>query len=178
MALGTTRATTAWGSTHAFVGATGTGDTIATQWDDLGVISEDGISFELEEGDTVTLRDINGDTIDELRRQPTMRLNVKLNQPSEEIRSKFWSMTEDGTGADRRLKVSNLITSDYFSFKIENVEAVGSETFEAPKCRVSMSMEWAPDEGYTATLNVTVLRAGKTSTSDGVLFQFGTVGAI
>lgn len=175
MALATERATTAWGSTHVYAGAMGTGETMGTTLDDLGIIAEDGISFELEEGDTITLKDINGDTIDELRKQPTLRLTVKLNQPSEAIRNKFWSMTEEGEGNTRKVVVSNLINNDNFSFKMANVDSIGSETFEAPKCKISMDVSWAPDEGYTSTITVTILRAGKTSTSEGKLFQFGKV---
>lgn len=175
MAYSTERAKTAWGSTHVLIGAMGTDESMGTDLTDVGIISEDGISFENEEGDTTTLVDINGDTIDELRKQPTLRVTVKLNQPTETIRSMFWETSETGEDANRKVVVSNLINSKDFSFKLANTDAVGSETFEAPKCRVVMDMSWAPDEGYTSTLTVTILRAGRTDTSEGMLFQFGKV---
>lgn len=176
MAYSTERAKTAWGSTHVLIGAMGNNETMGTDLTDVGIISEDGISFENEEGDTTTLVDINGDTIDELRKQPTLRVSVKLNQPTETIRSMFWE-TSETTEGDRKVVVSNLINSKDFSFKLANVDAVGSETFEAPKCRIVMDMSWAPDEGYTSTLTITILRAGRSDTSEGMLFQFGKVTA-
>ncbi|MBO6117377.1 MAG: hypothetical protein J6P44_02415 [Bacteroidales bacterium] len=170
-ALGTTIKNTAWGSLHLSIGATGTNDAMATTFDDLGLIAENGFSFANEAGEEKTLRDINGDLVDFLKRAGTIKINCTLLKPSESTRGKFWEMSKDSTSGE--VSVKDTIKNTFFSIKIENKEATGSEGLKAAKCRIfAEAPEWDPDNGWTVPLEITILRAGKTTTDKGTLFVF------
>lgn len=170
MALNSTIPNTAWGSVHAYVGVPETGDTMATTLDDLGAIDQDALVIETAEGTKYQLKDINGKLLDELQLEPELTINFTLIKPSEEIRGKFWDVAEQGTGDTRKLRVTSLMKNAKHSFKFANVDAVGSETFEAPYVSISMQATYQANQGYKYQCKATLLKG-----QAGYLFDIGLV---
>ena len=158
MALKSTIPNTAWGSVHAYVGTPETGDIMATELDDLGAIDQDALVIETVEGTKYQLKDINGKLLDELQLEPELTINFTLIKPNEEIRAKFWDVAEEGTGDTRKLRVKSLVKNAKHSFKFANVDAVGSETFEAPYTSISMQVTYEANQGYKYQCKATLLK--------------------
>ncbi len=174
MALSTTSKPTAWGSIHAFIGTTGTNDAMAATLYDLGSIKDDDFSIETEEGEVYELKDINGKLLDTLTQEPRLTINCSLIKMSETTMGKFWTVTEDGEGDARKLKVTSMVQNGYMSFQFKNINAVGSETFEAAKCKVSMEPKYEKDKGFSGDLKIEILWPDRAGAE---LFQFGVVAA-
>lgn len=172
MALSNNRQITAWGDVHVYLGATGASDAMATSFDDLGAVSPDNFSITTNDGTKYELKDINGKRIDTLKQEPTLTITFGLLGPSETTRGKFWTISESGTGENRKLKVTSLIQNSKMSFKLANPAAAGSETFEAAKTTVSMNLDYAADRGFSGTVSVELLWPDRTPSE---LFQFGVV---
>lgn len=172
MALTTTTAATAWGDTHIYLGTPGANGAMASSLDDLGIIDEDGLSLETADGNAIQLKDINGKLIDELTQEPELTVNFTLLKPSEETRGKFWDMEENGTGATRKVQVKSLVTLQKYSLKFANPKQVGSETFEAPYCSVTMKPNWSASKGFYAECSAKLINGDA-----GYLFSFGEVAA-
>lgn len=173
MALDTNRKPTAWGDVHAYLGAMGADEAMATTWDDLGALSPDGFTIETVDGTTYELKDINGKLLDTLKQQPTVNISFGLLAPTEATKGKFWAMSESGTGAARKVAVTSLIQNTKMSFKLANPAAAGSETFEAAKCTVQMSLAYDATQGWSGNVTISLLWPDRTNAE---LFQFGVVG--
>lgn len=173
MALTNTNAATAWGDTHIYMGTPEANGGMAKTLEDLGIIDEDGMTMETADGTALQLKDINGKLIDELTQEPELTLNFTLLKPSEETRGKFWDMEESGTGDQRKVNVKSLITLQKYSVKFANPKMVGSETFEAPYCSVTMKPNWSASKGFYAECSAKILNGDA-----GYLFGFGIVPAV
>lgn len=172
MALSTTSKPTAWGSLHAYVGVTGSGDAMASDLYDLGSIKDDDFSIETEEGEVYELKDINGKLLDTLTQEPRLTVNFSLIKMNETTMSKFWTVSEDGESDSRKVKVTSMVHNGYMSFVFKNPNAAGSETFEAAKCKVSMDPKYEKDKGFSGDVKIDILWPDRTGAE---LFQFGVV---
>ena len=171
MALSKETPQTMWGEVHLFIGTPGDGDTLATSFEDLGLIDDEGISIETEDGESYELKDINGKLVDKLTKEPTLRITATLLKPTEETRGKFWQMEEEGTGESRKVWVKSMIASKKYSIKLAVPNRPGTETFEVPLCTVAMKPTWSKEKGFTAPVTFDVI-TGET----GKPFCFGVVG--
>ena len=162
-------------SINVFLGPTGEGDIMAAKMDNLGAIDTDALTIETADGTVLELKDINGKLLSRLQQEPTVTINFTLLSPSEETRGKFWDVEEEGTGDARKLKVVSLIQNDPMSFRFANIDTPKSETFEAPKCSVSMNMVYAANKGYTGVCKAILMWPQRTEGVKSELFQFGVV---
>ena len=162
-------------SIKVFLGSTGKGDTMATEMGDLGAIDTDALTIETADGTVLELKDINGKLLSRLQQEPTVTINFTLLSPSETTRDRFWTIKEEGEGEARKLKVVSLIQNEPMSLRFANVDAIGSETFEAPKCSVSMNMVYAANKGYTGVCKAILMWPQRTEGVKSELFQFGVV---
>ena len=161
-------------SIKVFLGLTGANDTMAAEMGDLGAIDTDALTIETADGTVLELKDINGKLLSRLQQEPTVTISFTLLSPSEETRGKFWDVEKIGEGEASKLKVLSLIKNTPMSLRFANVDTPGSETFEAPKCSVSMNMVYAANKGYTGVCKAILMWPQR----DGVkseLFQFGKV---
>lgn len=170
MALENKTPETAWGSVHAYLGTVGSNGTMGNILDDLGAIDENALTIETQDGQKYELTDINGDLLDELMKQPKLIINFTLLKPSEVTRSKFWDIEEVGSGDTRKARVNSLVKNSKYSFKFANIEAIGSETFEAPVVKVYMKPIYEAAKGWKAECSVTLIKG-----EAGYLFDFGVV---
>ena len=168
MALNTATPETSWGEVHLYIGTPGAGDILATDFEDLGIIDEEGIAIETEDGETYELKDINGKLIDKLTTEPTLSITATLVKPSEATRGKFWKMKEEGEGDNRKVWVDSMISSKKYSVKLAIPDRPDTETFEVPLCAVSMKPEWTKEKGFTAPVTFDVIEG-----ATGKLFAFG-----
>ena len=161
---------TAWGDIHLSLGPTGVGDAMSSTLADLGIIDADNLTITTAAGEVYTLKDINGKIYDQLRLEPEIEVGVSILKPSEATRGKFWKLEEEGTGDARKLHVKSLVTNDDYSIVLSNPKAVGSETFEAPKCKINMDLTYSKDKGFGGTCSFKIVMG-----ATGDLFSFGVV---
>lgn len=175
MALGETASPTPWGSLRIKMGATGASDAMCATMEDLGAILDEDFSITTEAGETYELKDINGKLLDMLQKEPTLKIGFSLTKLSEKTRGKFWTVSEEGTEGSRKLKVTSLVQNAHQSICFYNEKAIGSETFEAAKCLVSMELNYAKDKGFYGKCEATLMWP---DTEGGELFQFGKVASV
>ena len=152
---------TAWGTITMSVAATGTGDVMGSPLVSLGNIKEDSISISPEDGGAMQLYGTGHVLIDELKNEPTLKVNATLIGIANA--TQFWTM--DGSTK----KVKSLISSSNWSVKFAS-SVSGSDTFLAPKCRIAATPVFGEKEGWTVNLEITLLMG-----ATGDLFEFGTV---
>lgn len=171
--LKTTTPESSWGDVHASIGKPEANGAMSKSLSDLGSIDTDALTIETADGTVYQLKDINGKLIDELKLEPELTVKFTLLKPSEATRGKFWDVEVAGEGAARKLRVKSLITNEKFSFMFSNPKAIGSETFEAPYCSMSMKQGFTAQKGFTAECTAKLLTGGA-----GYLFDFGIVDAV
>ncbi len=167
MSLSTDTPKTVWQGIHAYVGTMGSGDTMASSWDDLGIIDENALSITTQDGTQYNLLDINGELVDYLENEPVLTVNFTLLKPTEATRGKFWTVEESGSGDNRKLTVKSLLPSSHMSFKFGST-IVGAETFEAAKAFIKMNPGWEKAKGFNMPCTAKLVKG-----ATGVLFQFG-----
>lgn len=161
---------TAWGEILMNIGLTGANDVMATDLESIGILKEDSLSLATEEGKKYELWGSGHELIDELQGEPTLTVSGIIIQVPEDIRKKLWEVSEQGSGDAKKMQVKSLVTKEKYSVQFAS-KVVGSETFEAPKCSVSMKPVFSETEGWTAEFSFKIIKSKIT----GVLFQFGTV---
>lgn len=162
-------------SIHVYLGEMGAGETLSSTFEDLGIVDVDSLTITTADGTVIELKDINGELIDRIKQQPTITVGFTLLKPSEKTRGKFWEIREAGTGDTRKVQVVSLVQNKPMSLKFANIENVGSETFEAPKCSVSMNLAYAANKGYTGACSVILMKPQRATAEKPELFQFGVV---
>lgn len=150
---------TAWGEIVMSVAATGALDVMGTPLVSLGNIKEDSLEISTESGDKLQLFSTGHVLVDELSSEDTLSLSCDLI--GIEKATQFWEM--DGT------KIKSMVNSDNWSVKFAS-KVTGSDTFEAPKCKVKATPKFDEKEGWTVTIEVTVLKG-----EEAYFFNFGTV---
>lgn len=151
---------TAWGEIIMSVGAPGVGEVMGASLTSLGFIQEDTLEITTEEGDKIQLFGTGHVLVDQLQLEDTITVNCSLI--GIEKATQFWEL---GTGN----QVKSLVNSDDWSVKFAS-KVVGSDTFEAPKCRIKATPQFSEKEGWTVDLAITVLMG-----EAAYLFEFGTV---
>ena len=152
------------------IGLTGANDIMATALESIGVLKEDSLSLATEEGKKYELWGSGHELIDELQGEPILTVSGTVIQIPDDIRKKLWEVSEQGSGDAKKIQVKSLVTREKYSVQFAS-KVVGSETFEAPKCSVSMKPVFSETEGWTAEFSFKIIKSKIT----GVLFQFGTV---
>ena len=149
---------TAWGSTHVFITKNPVTDTtefpnISTDFDYIGTLLSDSLTYEVTDGDNVELKDVNGILVDKLTKEPTYKLNFKIIKPLDADYSKFWQTdtTEIPTGTSEKVSavaVSSFVCSDNYAIVMANVNSVGSDVMAIGKCSFTAKLTWSASEGY------------------------------
>lgn len=156
---------TAWGEIEMLVGTPGASDAMSASLESLGYIKEDSLAFETEEGEKMQLFGTGHVLVDEQGGEPSVR--VKATLLGIEKAKQFWEMGVDPNPG----QVKSFVTSDAYSVKFAS-KVVGSETFEAPKCKIAAKPLFSEKEGWTVELTITVLKG----LAD-YFWNFGTVSA-
>lgn len=154
---------TAWGTIVMSVADTGALDVMGSPLVSLGNIKEDSLNIAPEDGGAMQLYGTGHVLIDELKNEPTLKVSCTLIGIANA--TQFWTLD----GATK--KVKSLITADNYSVKFASA-VVGSDTFQAAKCRINATPVFSEKEGWTVNLEITLLMG-----ATGVLFEFGTVAA-
>lgn len=162
-------------TTHVYLGEIGAGETLSPLFEDLGIIDADSLTITTADGTVIEIKDINGELIEQVKLQPTLTVGFTLLNPSEKTRGKFWELREVGEGDARKVQVVSLVQNKRMSLKFANIDNIGSETFEAPKCSISMSLAYAANKGYTGTCTAVLLKPQRTGNLKPEIFQFGVV---
>ena len=154
---------TAWGEIEMSVAATGALDVMGTPLVSLGYIKEDTLEIGTEAGDKLQLFGTGHVLIDELSSEDTISVNCDLVGIAKA--TQFW---EVGTAGEAG-QVKSLVNSADWSVKFA-AKVVGSDTFEAPKCKIKATPKFSEKEGWTVSLAITILKGAAA-----YFFKFGTV---
>lgn len=153
---------TAWGNTQFKFADAAANGTMPTTLEQLGWILEGTAELRNEAGDVLELKEEGGILRDELRKEGKLILAGTIIGIPEAMRTKFWDM--DGN------KVKSTVNAKKFATQLCAPDVVGSETIDAPYCSVAMGPLYSSDQGYTAEVEVTILRGPAD-----YLFEFGTI---
>lgn len=162
---------TAWGKVILKIGETTADGAMAATLESLGYMKEDSVTLETAEGTKLQLFGTGHELIDELLTEPILTLKATVVGANMAVIKKLWKVTETGTGDTKKVMVQSMVTSKKFSVQMAT-EVIGSDTFEAPKCSVSMALTFSEKEGWNGTMSFTMLKA-----KDNTLFGFGLVPA-
>lgn len=154
---------TAWGEIEMSVAATGASDAMGTPLVSLGYIKEDSLAIETEDGEMMQLFGTGHVLVDEQGSEPSLRVKGTLLGIAQA--KQFWDMGE----APNTGRVESFVTTGNYSVKFAS-KVVGSDTFEAPKCKIAAKPLFSEKEGWTVELTITVLKG-----QGGYFFNFGTV---
>jgi|APHig6443718053_1056840.scaffolds.fasta_scaffold72774_2 hypothetical protein len=153
---------TAWGTIVMSVAATGALDVMGAPLVSLGNIKEDSMSITPEDGGSMQLFGTGHVLIDELKNEPSLKIAATLVGLANA--KQFWTVDAVETG-----QVKSLIKSGNYSVKFASA-VVGSDSFEAPKCIISGTPVFSEKEGWTVTLEITILKGAA-----GYLFELAPV---
>lgn len=154
---------TAWGNTQIhFADAAADGTMPTTGVEQLGWILEGTAELRNEAGDVIELKEEGGILRDELKKEGKLILAGTIIGIPKAMREKFWKM--DGK------KVVSTLSNKKYASRLAAPDVMGSETIDAPYCNVSMGPLYSSDQGYTAEIEVTILRGPAD-----YLFEFGTI---
>ncbi len=161
---------TAWGDVTCMLGEMASGEALSTALSSIGVLEESaGISLTTEAGTSYNLKDINGNLLDQLKLEPTLKVAFSVIL-SKEAMGVAWDTEEDTDTGE--IKVFSLIQPTNMSFSLSNPKAIGSWAFVAAKCSISMSPTYAPDKGYLGAVEVTLLKPNRGENVKTELFSF------
>lgn len=159
-------AATAWGNVKMYFG-----EPNATASTLMGDILEESLSIETAEGTVLELYEEGHILKDRLQLEPTITIKATLIGIPEAARSAFWQLAAGSEATEGKVTVKSLVNNEKHSVRFAS-QVVGSETFEAPNCTISMSPAFASNQGWTATVTITVMKG-----ENGKLFDFGKVAA-
>lgn len=146
-------AITAWGEVIISFGTPAAGDAMSATLTDIGKIKEDTVSIEKADGTVLELFSTGHNLVDKLKGEPTLTLKATLIGITAAAVALFWETTTVTT----RTAVASLVNSTKKSVKLAS-KVVGSDTFEAPYCEVSMGPLFSEKEGWTAEVSITVIK--------------------
>lgn len=156
---------TAWGEIVMSVAKTGASDVMGTPLVPLGYIKEDSLAIETEEGEVMQLFGTGHVLVDEQGGEPSVRIKATLLGITNG--KQFWTFDATNVG-----QVESFVTTDNYSVKFAS-KVVGSESFEAPKCKIAAKPLFSEKEGWTIELTITVLKGVA-----GYFWNFVTVAAV
>jgi hypothetical protein len=159
---------TAWGEGVLEVGTPGTGDTLATTFEDIGYILDDSIGVAAEDGTALELRSWGNVLRDYQATEKTFTITGTLIGITASAMAKFWNIDTATTAG--RTAVKSTVTNQKFSFRMGTPAVVGSDRLNVPTGRMSLGMAYAQGEGWTAPFTIQML-VGAT----GNIFEFDTV---
>lgn len=158
----------AWGEIDLQIGVPASGNEMSESLATIGVVKENSISVDTDEGTKLQWFATGHKLVDELRLEPTMSIKVEVKNLNLANLQKFWDVEEDATSG--KIKVSGMTTSAKLSVKMAP-KVIGGETLEAPYCSVSMKPTYSEDSGWGQEVTFTILSPG----TDKPLFQIGQV---
>lgn len=140
---------TAWGEIEVKIKVAEVGQTWpATGLTSIGTVLEDSISITKEDGSLYQLKSTGGILVDEMKGEPTFKVNLTLIG----IVSTFWTMHGTTTTA-----VASFSNSTKYAVSIAS-KVQGSKAFAAPYCTITGTPEFSEKTGWTVPLEITVLK--------------------
>ncbi len=159
---------TAWGEGMLEVGEPGAGDTLATDFDDMGIILDDSIGVAADDGTPLELRSWGNVLRDYQGTEKTFTITGTLIGIPASAMRKFWGI--DTTSTPGTTWVKSTVTNKKYSFRMGTPKVVGSDRLLVPVGRMSLGLAYAQSNGWTAPFTIQML-VGAT----GYIYGFDTV---
>lgn len=160
---------TAWGKIQMELGAPAVDGGMSKNLESIGILKDESISIEAADGTNYELYGSGHELVDELKGEPTITVKATIIQMPEAVRAKIWEIESVDAAGNPKYRVKSLVTNRKWSTRFAS-QVVGSETFEAPYCSMSMKPVFSEKEGWSAEVEFKIIR-GKA----GYLFDFGIV---
>lgn len=147
---------TMWGNLKAYIGEVDGDASI-----DLGEILQNGITLAVQDGESKSILNYNGDVEDELTKAPSLTFTVTIIKPSDSTMDTFWKTKAVTNG----VQVDGLVSVGNKSLRIGSDEE-GSVQWVCPKVSIAMK----PDFGENGILGQCTFKLLKSETKG--LFSF------
>lgn len=160
---------TAWGKIEMEIGTPAANGGMSESLESIGLLKEDTLSIEAADGTVLELYTSGHELRDELKGEPTITVKATIIEMPEAVRAKIWEIESVDTAGNPKYRVKSLVSNRKWSTRFAS-QVVGSETFEAPYCSMSMKPVFSEKEGWSAEVEFKLLRG-----QAGYLFDFGIV---
>lgn len=133
---------------------------------DMGCLDEDGFGVDVQDGQELELRDINGNLLDFVSKEPAVNVSFVLLKPNNELKGKFWDIDSDG-------KVHSMVNTKRYALAFGNTgkEAIGTEGMFAPCASVKAVPVYNANKGWTLQCTAKFILGGAVAESDRFSFQ-------
>ena len=147
---------TAWGEVEVKFGTPGAGNTMATTLKTLGIIKEDSLSWEKEDGKVYKWTAIGGKIIDQMKGEPTYKFKCTVKNFSKALLSEIWDIEEVGD----KLVMKSFVSKKKFSVSIIP-KVSGAEKVDIFYCSMTGTLTYDEESGYNIEIEITSLDGGK-----------------
>jgi hypothetical protein len=150
---------TAWGNLILELAEATSDGTMPATLDQLGWVHEGSVATNVDTGTTLQLFETGHILRDEKDQEPVINYTMDIIGIPEAMVTKFWDATVSGSGDTERIAIKSFVNSLKYAIRISTPSVPGSDTWEAPYCKVNMSApNWAEETGWMSTLSITVLK--------------------
>jgi len=159
----------AWGKiTLKVADAPSSGAAMPQSMTDLGIVEEDSFSLETEEGEKIQLWGSGHVLVDQKQLENVESLTCRLVVPSLAQVTKFWKVTQTGSGDSIKYTVHSTIAQKKYSVTFEP-ELAGAIMLEVPQSDVAGTLNFEEKKGWVLTVTFTIVPV-QVSGSDPVKF--------
>nr|DAR32337.1 MAG TPA: hypothetical protein [Caudoviricetes sp.] len=128
---------------------------MATTLKTLGIIKEDSLSWEKEDGKVYKWVAIGGKIIDQMKGEPTFKIKCTAKNLNKALLAEVWDVTEIGD----KLAVNSFVSSKKQSVSLAP-KVSGAEKVDIPYCSVAATLVFSESEGYNLELEITIISPG------------------
>ncbi len=148
---------TAWGGEQIYI-AEANADGLMPQDDSfslLGIIKEDSIGLDSQDGKKKNYTATGGRLIDSLTGEPTQSIKCILKGLPKSVLEKVWKVKV----VENKLQISKYTNNKHYAIKMAD-DGVGTEVVKFAKCSVSAKQIYSEDGGFELEVVFTVLDTG------------------
>lgn len=144
---------TAWGEISLKIGDANPNGTMQQTLESIGVVKEDSIAIDTQEGKKMEWKAVGGAVIDSMQTEPTLSIKAHVKNLNKAVLSKFWNVTET---ADN-LEVSGFTNTRKFAISLEP-SVLGAEVTNYPLTTISAKPSFKEDAGWGLDVEIKVLK--------------------
>ena len=150
---------TAWGNLIAELAEANSNGTMPETLDQFGWVHEGSVATNVDAGSPLQLFETGHILRDEKDQEPVINYTMDVLGIPDEMAAMFWDATAAGEGDAQKIAIKSFVNSRKYAIRLSTPSVPGSDTWEAPYCKVNMSApNWAEETGWMCTLSITVLK--------------------
>lgn len=144
---------TAWGEIALKIGDANPTGAMQTTLESIGIVKEDSISIDTQDGKKMEWKAVGGAVIDSLQGEPTLTIKAHVKNLNKTALSKFWTVKE----ATDNLEVSGFTNTKKFAISLEP-SVVGAEVTNYPLTTINAKPVFKEDAGWGLDIEIKILK--------------------